>query len=347
MKKLTIYIACLLVLVLAGCDKTVLEFPEGEGIDPTLVQMNLSLEVDPLVDLYAPLRSKAASVDDIHHVRWIVEVFRDEISGEPVERRILCCDKAVDGKHTIETSIPLHAARYHVVAWADYVDKGSTEDKYYAVSSLSSICIPEPEDYVGDEEHKDTYVARKEFDLTDYRDRWDETAECAMTLERPMAKIEFITTDVDKFLDNLARRKVKTYGAVADNLLGSTPDLSSIQVTVEYAGYFPSSFNAYTNKPNDACTGLSFSCCMTPLTDKEAHLAGDHIFVNGTESAVTVNLTIRDGEGNLLNRVEGIDVPIVRDKLTVIRDEFLTRSYAPGIGIDPGFDGEIDIVIPD
>ena len=84
MKKLTIYIACLLVLVLAGCDKTVLEFPEGEGIDPTLVQMNLSLEVDPLVDLYAPLRSKAASVDDIHHVRWIVEVFRDEISGEPV-----------------------------------------------------------------------------------------------------------------------------------------------------------------------------------------------------------------------------------------------------------------------
>ena len=29
------------------------------------------------------------------------------------------------------------------------------------------------------------------------------------------------------------------------------------------------------------------------------------------------------------------------------RDEFLTRDYAPGIGINPGFDGEIDIVIPD
>ena len=106
-------------------------------------------------------------------------------------------------------------------------------------------------------------------------------------------------------------------------------------------------YNAYTNKPNDARTGMSFVCSMRPLSDKEAHLASDYIFVNGADSAVTVNLAIRDGEGNLLNEVGGINVPVVRGKLTVIRDEFLTSSYAPGIGIDPGFDGEIDIVIPD
>lgn len=75
---------------------------------------------------------------------------------------------------------------------------------------------------------------------------------------------------------------------------------------------------------------------MRPLSDKEAHLASDYIFVNGSESAVKVNLTIRDGEGNLLNEIGDIDVPIVRGKLTTIRDEFLTRDYAPGIGINPG-----------
>ena len=48
-----------------------------------------------------------------------------------------------------------------------------------------------------------------------------------------------------------------------------------------------------------------------------------------------------------MNRIEGIDLPIVRGKLTTIRDEFLTRDYAPGIGIDPGFDGDINITIPD
>lgn len=345
MKKTILYLVCPLVLLMTGCDKTVLEFPENGGVDPTLVRMNLSLEVDPSIELYASERSKAANADDTHQVRWIIEVFRDEISGIPVERRVLCCDKATDGRHAIETSLELHAAKYHVVVWTDYVDKGSTEDKYYTVNSLSSICIPEPEAYIGDEEHKDTYVGRKEFDLTGYRDRWNETVECAMTLERPMAKIEFITTDIDKFLDNLARQETKA--AVAENLLGDTPDLASIQVEVEYACYFPSSFNAYTNKPNDARQDMSFGCCMTPLSEKEAHLAGDYIFVNGSESAVTVNLTLRDGEGNLLNRVEGINVPIVRGKLTVIRDEFLTKDYAPGIGIDPGFDGEINIIIPD
>lgn len=41
-----------------------------------------------------------------------------------------------------------------------------------------------------------------------------------------------------------------------------------------------------------------FECNMTPLTNKEAHLASDYIFVNGSESAVKVDLTIRDSEGN-------------------------------------------------
>ena len=54
MKKTILYPACLLVLMMTGCDKTVLEFPEGGGVDPTLVQMNLSLEVDPSIELYTP-----------------------------------------------------------------------------------------------------------------------------------------------------------------------------------------------------------------------------------------------------------------------------------------------------
>ena len=298
MKKPTTYIACLLVLVSTGCDKTVLEFPENGGVDPTLVNMNLTLAIDPKIEPYEPTGRSEAPEADTHDVRWIVEVFRDEIGGEPVEQQVLSCEQAADGHHAIRTSLAVHAARYHVVAWMDYVDDGSTADKYYHVNSLSSISVPEAGDYIGNEDHKDAYIAQQEIDLKDYRDRWNATADATVTLQRPMAKIEFITTDIDKFLDELA-------------------------------------------------AGMSFGCNMTPLTDKEAHLASDYIFVNGSESAVKVDLTIRDSEGNLLNRIEGIDVPIVRGKLTTVRDEFLTRDYAPGIGIDPGFDGEIDIVIPD
>ena len=86
---------------------------------------------------------------------------------------------------------------------------------------------------------------------------------------------------------------------------------------------------------------------MTTLSAQEARFGSDYIFVNGNESAVHVNLTILDEQGKILNEVQGIEVPIVRGKLTSIRDEFLTRSFSPGIGIDTGFEGDIDIVIPD
>ena len=54
----------------------------------------------------------------------------------------------------------------------DYVDDGSVSDKYYTIPSLSAISVPEAGSYIGNEEHKDTYVARQEIDLKGYRDRW-------------------------------------------------------------------------------------------------------------------------------------------------------------------------------
>lgn len=251
MKRITIYIAHLLVLVLTGCDKTVLEFPENEGVDPTLVNANLSLAIDPKIEPYEQTGRSEGEVIDAYDVRWIVEVFRDEIGGELAERRVLGCEPAADGPHTIHTSLALHAARYHVVAWMDYVDNGSVDDKYYTIPSLSSISVPAAGNYIGDEDHKDTYVARQEIDLKAHRDRWNETVDVTVTLQRPMAKIEFIATDIDKFLDELAARHSEITGSVADDLLSQTPDLSTIRVQVDYAGYFPSGFNAYTNKPNE------------------------------------------------------------------------------------------------
>lgn len=87
MKRITIYIAHLLVLVLTGCDKTVLEFPENEGVDPTLVNANLSLAIDPKIEPYEQTGRSEGEVIDAYDVRWIVEVFRDEIGGELAERR--------------------------------------------------------------------------------------------------------------------------------------------------------------------------------------------------------------------------------------------------------------------
>lgn len=57
-------------------------------------------------------------------------------------------------------------------------------------------------------------------------------------------------------------------------------------------------------------------------------------------------MIIYNEEGQEVNRVIGVEVPLKRNKITMVRDEFLTREFAPGIGIDPGFDGEINVVVP-
>ncbi len=345
MRKAIIYMIGV-ILWATSCDSSIMEYPEDGGVDPTKVQVVLTFAVDPSLEPYSKAEGAVSSDEaSTHDVRWIVEIFRDAIEGEPVERRVLSVDPALDGNHTMEATFDLHAAKYRVVAWMDYVDDGSTEDKYYAVSSLSSIRIPETEDYIGDEDHKDTYVGNQELDLTAYRDQWGQTVAQTIMLERPMAKIEFVTTDLDKLFDEL------TSQTASGRMVGSRPvtraDLASWQVSVEYDGYFPSGFNAYTNKPNDAREGVSFTSSMTALSEQEARFGSDYIFVNGSESKVYVNLTFRDDQGQVMNQVRGIEVPIVRGQLTQIRDEFLTQNFAPGIGIDPGFDGEIDFVIPD
>lgn len=113
---------------------------------------------------------------------------------------------------------------------------------------FSSISVPEAEITSVTKTIKIPYVAQQEIDLQNYRDRWNETVDATVTLQRPMAKIEFITTDIDKFLDKLAARRTKA-GSIAENLrLPRKFDLSTIWVQVEYAGVFPIGFNAYTNK---------------------------------------------------------------------------------------------------
>ena len=84
MKKPTTYIACLLVLVSTGCDKTVLEFPENGGVDPTLVNANLTLAIDPKIEPYEPTERSKASEADLHDVRWAASRRRtDTIRSAP------------------------------------------------------------------------------------------------------------------------------------------------------------------------------------------------------------------------------------------------------------------------
>ena len=57
---------------------------------------------------------------------------------------------------------------------------------------------------------------------------------------------------------------------------------------------------------------------------------------------------VYDENGDEVNHYQNIDVPLYRNRETVLRGPFLTQNVGSGdIGIDDGFDDEFVVVIPD
>jgi hypothetical protein len=102
-------------------------------------------------------------------------------------------------------------------------------------------------------------------------------------------------------------------------------------------------FNVFTDKPVDASTGVIYESSITKLNENEASLGFDHVFVNGVESSVTLQIGIFDKEGTRLNMSEPIEVPIKRNQHTIMRGMFLMSETFSGVSIDPRFDGDYNL----
>ena len=69
---------------------------------------------------------------------------------------------------------------------------------------------------------------------------------------------------------------------------------------------------------------------------------------DGREDHVLIDVFVYDENGDEVNHYQNIDVPLYRNRETVLRGPFLTQNVGSGdIGIDDGFDDEFVVVIPD
>lgn len=162
---------------------------------------------------------------------------------------------------------------------------------------------------------------------------------------RPLAKFEFVTTDVEAFVEKEIQAALSR-GELSEDLVPSRViDVSQYKVMFYYFGFMPNTFNVFTDKPSDSTTGVRFEGRITQLNDQEASLGFDYVFVNGKESNVTVQVAIYDKEDRQLSMSEPINVPLRRSKHTLLKGEFLMQKTSGGIGIDPSFGGDFDIVI--
>ena len=107
---------------------------------------------------------------------------------------------------------------------------------------------------------------------------------------------------------------------------------------------------AYNALEQTTCQWISTRRMETrpSVVDETGHvcLAYDYILVdNDEENHVLADFYFLDADGNELTHTTDVDIPLWRNRETVIRSRFLTRNIGEGgVGIDEGFDGEF--VVP-
>ena len=235
--------------------------------------------------------------------------------------------------------ISLKPGKYKVKVWADYVNKGSTADAYYATTDFRNIAFTgDATTYTGSTELRDSFEGEHIVVAAETPDRVSPSNVSAhIMMQRPFAKFQFVTTDLADF--------VGKYLGITDPEAISRLDLSDYRILFRYTGYLPTNYNMLTGRPFDAAMGYQFFSTITSPTATEATLGYDYIFVNGQTASVSVAVGIYSREGLLLSFSDPIEVPLVRNHLTIVRDRFLTQGGSGNVGINPQYDGNFNIYI--
>lgn len=328
------YLLFLFIALLSGCvhDYPTLTGDNEKGVDPTLVQVNtevtLDLELVPLEIITGKARSGTTKAASDYRRRFIIDAYHD---GKVAQRQVTVLDAEEengDGKITLPINLKLHALEYTLAVWTDYVTAGTEADLYYNTENLQQVACTEP--YTGNTPYRDCLYGTTPLDLREYRNEWNAKIQVGIDMVRPLAQYEIIATDVDYFL-----AKTKKQRAAGE----------TFTITCSYSYFFPTVFDVLSGKPCDLWPDVSFTAPLILPDDgaPECTVATDYIFANGSESSAALTIEIHDSNGNVLSRIQDIQIPYRRGHITTLRGHFLTTGMEGGIVIDPDYGGDIEV----
>lgn len=346
MKRLSLIFVLFAVLsLLASCD--VHEFPEQpESPKNVALRLKLHYETDmpqweyPITEARTVIHSK--SVQTTGEMRYIIRLYpltkssRSEASQEFVFTR-----NVADG-YDAEFTLDVPAGSYTVMVWSDLTENTGGSYRFYDAGDFSQIVLQG--DHEGNNDYRDAFRGTQELTLAaDIMEKAPETVEIEMV--RPMAKFEFVATDVEAFIDKEVEAALSRGENVPEDAPSRGIDIEDYKVVFHYVGFMPNTFNMFTDKPSDSVTGVSFPGRISRLDNGEASLGFDYVFVNGVESAVSVQVGIYDKDGNRLSMTNPITVPLRRSKHTLLKGEFLMQNASGGVSIDPSYNGDHNIIL--
>ena len=303
-----------------------------------------------------------------YDVRYIIETYKvlDEhlSKRELVSREVLTRDDVNTLNHS--KALSLVEGKYEFYVWTDYVDTGTTLNKYYNADDFTTITVINHE---GNNDFRDAYagVAEVEIKKPDPnvpapQSDLTPTTEVHVANRRPLAKFNFITTDLDRFIEHVLELEAEAKAESEKNEGGasshseddatrnedSTPsaedptrgvNIKDYKIVIYYNQFMPNEFDIFSYIPIFAIPNMSFVSEIKPISETEAELGSDYVFVNGEEFVLPIRLEVYDKQGNRIANTNPLNVPLMRGQFTTVRDNFLTSYASGGIGINPGFQG--------
>ena len=370
----TAALAACALLCITSC--AVHEWPE-----PTPADVIVNLDFDTQMPQYKVLNeegTRASHDGRDYDIRYAIAAYRllqdGSYAEEPFLLKVFSKDEIEELNATFRFSIDEGSYRFYV--WTDFVLAGTQSDYFYNTTSFRRISLQGTHE--GNNDFRDAFSGSADLKVI-RRGSKETPSTVTVQMRRPLAKFEFITTDLQEFITKTIEAMIRKEEAEAaakagetkseggDNPEDITPtesdtktdgdtktgdtktpvvDLEKYTVVFFYSGYMPNAYNMMEGKPCDSATGVKFSSAISTIDNHDARLGFDYVFVNGEESSVMVTVALYDEEGTQLSISRQIEVPIKRSMLTTVRGSFLMQNTGGGVAIDPGFDDEFNIYIP-
>ena len=347
MRKILYLIICLPIFLLSACD--VHEWPETPEFVKLHLRLNYETEMTEWEHLYDGTSAIEQGLGDTYdnhqdygQIRYIVRAYpiseKQRTSQTYTQEFVFTKDISEGYNH--EVALDILPGNYNIMVWSDLVQTNEN-DHFHDATNFAEITLQG--DHKGNTDHRDAFRGTGNISLV--ADIVEHTPDILdIVMQRPLAKFEFVTTDLKEFIDKeyeYLQREAATRGDVPPTRVNT----DDYKVVFYYSGYMPNAYNMNTDKPVDSKMGVLFESKIDIQNENEASLGFDYVFVNGKKSAVTVQIGLYDKEDRQLALSAPINVPLQRNHHTVIKGSFLMEETSGGITINPDFDGNHNIEI--
>ena len=349
-KNLKTYTLALFAALFTTCD--VHEWPEEVPLTKEYFTIYLDFDTDMAEQDYF-YDSRSAELISDYEMRYTLKAFPYETTRNTDGTRSISraamweytFNRAVAlNEYDCEVQLQIPKGEYTLMVWADFVKKGSRDHHFYNPSNFSEIILHG--DHKANTDLRDAFRGILSANVVP-PEPGRAPEEIVVNMERPLAKFSVVTTDLKEFFEReeeAARKRAEARGEEYDE--NRSINLSDYQVVFYYSGFMPSAYSMFTDKPIDSKTGVMFYSTLEQISEEEARMGFDFVMVNGKNASVMVTMGLLDADGNPVSSSDEINVPLNRSVNTIVRGKFLMQEANGGIGIDPSFNGDHNIVIP-